>query len=117
MGADAGAPKTITCASEMILLDGSGSSKEPSHVHEWRFEGEKIGDSLQVMVSQPGTYELIVRDTETGCEDNASVKVTLDQEIPKVDAGEDIQFSGCTFPTDPPISLVAMNSDLSLIHI
>lgn len=111
VGADAGAPKEITCGQDTVLLNGGGSSKEPSHVHEWRFDGNTISNDLEIMVSQAGTYELIVRDTETGCVDNASVKVTLNQELPKVDAGVDITFSGCSFPTSPPISLVATNSD------
>ncbi len=111
VGADAGAPKEINCQNDTVLLDGGGSSKEPSHSHEWRFDGEVISTELQVMVSEVGTYELIVKDSETGCVDNASVKVTENKDLPKVDAGDDIEFSACNFPTDPPLSLVATNSD------
>lgn len=77
----AGPDRVLTCDSTLVTLDGSGSSTGPQFGYEWE---EVLGtglvdtNGLQATVASPGTFMLIVTDTQNGCLDTSSAVVTID---------------------------------------
>ncbi len=89
--ANAGPPKVITCASNSIQLQGSGSTGN-QYQYQWSNSGGNIsnavgGNTLTPTVSQVGTYTLVVKDVTNGCTESATTTVTLDQGVPTANAG------------------------------
>jgi len=108
---DAGAPREITCLTDSTTLNGTGSSQGVNIIYEWRVEEEPtiISTEMTAMVTTPGTYQLTVLDTVSGCENVSSVLVTENKATPEANAGRDIQIDGCQFP--PNFRLDGSNSD------
>jgi gliding motility-associated-like protein len=76
--ASAGPAQTITCAAQQLNLDGSGSSQGQQYTYVWTTQNGNIvsgGNTLNPLVNAPGTYELSVVNTQTGCTSTASVSV------------------------------------------
>ncbi len=77
--ADAGPDVAFNCISgDTLMLDASNSSSGPNFVYAWQtVEGQIIsGDStLMPLVGAPGTYELVVTNTQNGCVAFSSVTV------------------------------------------
>ncbi len=75
----------LTCASPTLRLDGTGSSTGARYRYDWATLDGQINDganTLQPTVSAPGTYVLVVTDTENGCTKETSVRVLQDVNAP-----------------------------------
>ncbi|MFK7934421.1 MAG: cohesin domain-containing protein [Saprospiraceae bacterium] len=94
--ADAGGAATI-CAGTEINLDGSRSSAGDNIIYVWNVldAGNIVSgaETNTVTIDQPGTYGLIVQDTVNNCSVTDVVAVTLDENVPLADAGEDQQIT------------------------
>lgn len=70
----------LTCTTSEVALDGAGSSSGNNMVYEWTDPSSTpIGTSLQVSVTQPGDYQLMVTDTTNGC--SATVIATVEEDF------------------------------------
>lgn len=89
--ADAGVTDQLTCTNTQLTLDGSGSSENGPYAYLWIpvVGGNIVGGAttLHPTVNEPGTYNLVVRDTTNGCISNSEVIITQNIEKPVVDAG------------------------------
>jgi gliding motility-associated-like protein len=80
-------PPDLDCLTDSITLDASGSSAGSALIYRWTSAlGNPISDStsLQPTVYAPGTYQLIVTDTISGCGDTAQVVVVENLDGPVV---------------------------------
>lgn len=87
---NAGANMQVTCAETEVTLDGTGSDFGANFIYEWTTSDGAIisnGDSLDPIVGAPGTYQLEVTNTLTGCTSIADVLVDEDVEAPTAIAG------------------------------
>jgi gliding motility-associated-like protein len=84
--ADAGAPKELTCGVNAVTIGGAGTSSGPGIEYAWTLAGTSgvIGTTSTLEVTQPGTYELRVINTQTGCESTDEVVVTQNVETPQI---------------------------------
>ncbi len=88
--ADAGATAELNCAFPTLSLDGTGSDTAPEIIYSWSTSDGNIlsGDStLLPEVDQPGSYELLVFNTQNGCSSTSSVAITQNNTVPTADAG------------------------------
>ncbi len=103
-------PGQLSCTDNTLTLDGSASEFGPQYSVEWTGTAgqpiENTNDPLQVNISEPGTYQLLLRNNETGCENTATVEVQADDSLPTADAGGD-QVLPCP---GQPITLDGSNS-------
>lgn len=93
--ADAGLDQQLDCKTPEVSLDGSGSSQGGSFSYSWIDEqsGAEIATSLQLPVTMPGTYTLVVLNNDNGCESIDEVLVTIDE------TGLNAIFSSAQSPT------------------
>ncbi|MFT5166155.1 MAG: gliding motility-associated-like protein [Saprospiraceae bacterium] len=78
--AEAGVGETLTCATTMVTLNGNGSSEGSNFNYEWQDQtGNVISTNLSWEVSNPGTYTLVVLNTNNNC--SAQDQVTIIQDI------------------------------------
>ncbi|WP_173021399.1 gliding motility-associated C-terminal domain-containing protein [Lewinella sp. W8] len=98
--AQAGEPIEVDC-DEMPQLDGSGSTPPDGniYVYEWSAsDGGMIvtgGDGLMPFVSGPGTYQLVVTNTQNLCSDTSTTTVTLREQSAAMLPAD---FSSCETP-------------------
>src|SRR5690606_18839207 len=87
--ADAGSAETLTCAVTETLLDGSGSDTGQEFSYE-RYDENNVlsGTDLQLPVSLPGTYTLLVFNNLNDCSASDEVIVLQNTAEPIVEAGE-----------------------------
>lgn len=86
--ADAGPGNTLTCDTETVLLNGDNSSSGTNIIYEWiNNGGVTVSTAVDAEVSEAGTYNLIVINTENGCTASSSVEVVPDENLPSADAG------------------------------
>src|SRR5690606_250152 len=86
--ADAGTGGILTCDTDEILLDGSGSSGQ-NLSFVWYAEQLLLGVGVEIEVSQPGVYTLVVTNTLSGCADESTVEVVPDENLPTALASAD----------------------------
>ncbi len=85
---NAGTTDEITCANTQISL--SGNAWGSNLVYNWTGPGIVSGfNSLLPDVDHPGTYYLSVTDTFSTCMASDSVIITIDNNVPLADAGDD----------------------------
>lgn len=72
----------LTCDDVDITVAGSGSTGNGTLAYDWQFGGNSISDSVDIDVSDPGIYTLIVTDIDNGCTDQMDVEVFQDIEAP-----------------------------------
>ncbi len=99
--ADAGPAKVITCVSNSVQLQGSGSSGF-QYQYQWSNNGGNIsntngGNTLSPTVSQVGTYTLTVKDVQNGCTQSSTTNVSLDLGVPTANAGSKKEIN-CNIP-------------------
>lgn len=88
--ADAGPTQELNCTIGNVTLNAGGSVQGPEFSFLWRTIGNaEISDSIQIEVSEPGLYDLIVVDTSNGCRSIDTVRVTISRDDPIADAGKD----------------------------
>ncbi|RMG83739.1 MAG: hypothetical protein D6714_09230 [Bacteroidetes bacterium] len=93
---NAGPAQLISCNSNTVTLDGSGSSTGPNFTYNWVTVNGTIvsgGNTLNPEVSEAGTYDLVVTNTTNGCTDVSSVDVTVNSDVPIADAGNDLTLT------------------------
>lgn len=97
--AAASSEDVLDCITPSVGLDGSGSSTGSIYTYEWQGTGLVNGtNSLSPTVNQPGTYLLVVTNTQNGCTETASTIVEENGNIP-TDLVLDILPPPC--PGDP----------------
>ena len=70
----------LTCANQMVTLDGDGSSSGTNFEYQWLDNnGAPIGSNITVEVGNAGTYSLIVTNSDNGC--SASSNYILNENI------------------------------------
>jgi len=79
----AGPDLVLTCLITSVVLDGTATTSSGNMAYEW-FDpnNNSISISQNANVSQPGTYTLIVTDTDNGCTASDQVTVSADTNLP-----------------------------------
>ncbi|MEM8527410.1 MAG: gliding motility-associated C-terminal domain-containing protein [Bacteroidota bacterium] len=91
----------ISCRDTLVLLRGFNSSNGQNIEYEWTsVEGNEVRplEGAAAFITMPGTYNLLVRNTETMCEATTSITVGSNLETPTVNAGQDEDL-GCNTST------------------
>lgn len=91
--AQAVTPVPIACAGVKVSLNGAGSTSGAGITYKWTV-GSGNGtitpdNTLTPQVNAPGTYKLLVTNSENGCTSESSVTVSLDNSLPRASAGRD----------------------------
>lgn len=84
---NAGAPDTMTCGVNSLLLDGSGSSTGAQYTYQWTTVSGTIisgATSLTPTIGSPGGYTLIVTDVNNGCTASSIVQIAPDLNAPQI---------------------------------
>lgn len=86
-------PVPIACAGVTVSLNGAGSSTGAGITYKWTVgtgNGTITSDNtLNPQVNAPGTYKLVVSNTENGCTSESTVTVALDNSLARATAGRD----------------------------
>jgi len=86
-------PVPIACAGVKVSLNGAGTATGAGITYKWTVgtgNGAITSDNtLTPQVNAPGTYKLVVTNTENGCANEASVTVSLDNSLARASAGKD----------------------------
>jgi len=94
-------PGVLTCAITQLSLDATGSDTGSDFVFSWiGTNGEAIvsgEDTPTPVVGVPGTYELTLSNSSTGCQTVDSVVVTQDIVPPVAEAGNPLIIA-CNLP-------------------
>jgi hypothetical protein len=81
----------LTCAITTLTLNGTGSSVGTEFSYLWTASnGGNIvsgNTSLNPVINQPGTYNLLVTNTVNNCTNNTSIDVGQNIDQPDIDAG------------------------------
>lgn len=96
-----GGPNVLNCYKDQVWLDGSSSDKGAGFSFVWNTFGGKIDsnpDSLNILVSTPGEYELVISDLTSGCKTSSKFLLSSDKQAPLNDAGLTDTIS-CQFPS------------------
>lgn len=110
---DLGQDTSLNCATTSFTLGGGGNAAGPDFDYQWRaLQGSlpTLNTEPTLMVTEPGIYRLIIGNTVTGCTDSSTVVISLLDELPFVDAGENVEFF-CD--TDSIILLGRTNLDIT----
>lgn len=87
----AGASDPLTCAVQTIQLDAAGTDTGPDFVYNWTTPNGNIvngGSTLSPVVDLPGTYTLVVTNTQNDCVTIDEVVVPIDTLSPAAEAGQ-----------------------------
>jgi gliding motility-associated-like protein len=92
--ADAGTDKKISCSESFAILDGSKSSSgDNKYTYLWTaLDGGSICDVANTISSKActkGSYQLLVRDTTSGCFSFDTVSISTDTLKPVISVGPD----------------------------
>jgi hypothetical protein len=86
-------PATLTCVLEETQINGTASSQGSEFEYLWTtIDGTIVsgGTSNQPTVNDPGTYNLLVTNTNNGCTQTASIVVPEDVVLPVANAGPSV---------------------------
>jgi len=104
--AEAGLPQTITCSNPSLTLDGTNTTVG-NFTYVWQnSSGSTIATTGSTSISNQGTYQLIVTDTDNGCTNNDTVLIDENITTPSADAGANEELTCAT----TQITLDASNS-------
>ena len=84
------ATDTLDCTIDQLTIDGSNSSTGNDFSYQWTTNDGTIlsGDqTLYPIVSEPGTYNLVIVDSSNNCMDSTSIEIVQDIIDPTADAG------------------------------
>jgi gliding motility-associated-like protein len=105
--ADAVVSGILDCINASATLDGSGSTGIGTLEYVWQNSGgTQIGDQVSTDVNGPGTYTLIITDTDNGCTSTSTIDVDQDIAAPIPDA----QVSGLLTCDDTSVTLTGSGS-------
>lgn len=85
--AEAGGSQELTCSLTTLQLNGAGSSTGSQFQYEWTTDDGIImsgSNTLMPMISDAGTYQLMVTDTTNGCVRTDEVFIEKDTLAPSV---------------------------------
>lgn len=86
--ANAGAPDTLNCAVNSVVINASTSSQGSQYSYSWAGPGDIAGATgLQPLVEEPGEYFLTVTNTSNGCTAISAVVIVRDVSLPLAEAG------------------------------
>ncbi len=77
----------LDCANTQFSLDATNSSAGQDIAYEWTTAGGNIlngENSNMPMIDAPGTYEILVTNTQNFCEATASIMIEQDIEVPVI---------------------------------
>ena len=77
----ANASEMIDCNTDEVSVDGAGSSTGNNFTYMWSTGNGNIvsgGSTISATVDAVGDYNLVVRNTDNGCESDASTSVSID---------------------------------------
>lgn len=97
---NAGAPGTLTCATTTLMLGDSSAPTGPNLTYAWTTTGGNIltgNNTPTPTVNQPGTYNLVVTNSDNGCSANASVAIAQNTTAPAAVVAPGGQLN-CTTP-------------------
>ncbi len=84
--ANPGVPELLSCTVPFLQLDGSGSSSGPQFTYLWTTTDGNIlsgADTPTPTINEPGLYELLVTNTDNGCQASANILIEGDAESPQ----------------------------------
>lgn len=81
-GANIGGQTLLSCTSQTIQLIGSTSGSEVTFYWTGPGISPQTQNQQSPTINIPGTYTLVVTDTENGCTSEASVNIEADQSLP-----------------------------------
>ncbi len=109
---NAGATQKITCESPQVQLDGSASSNSEIFNYSWSStNGGNIvsgNNTLMPIVDEAGTYELRITNSNTSCQNSASVEISIEENIPR-SAEVDFNDLSCTGSNDGQIEVTSVD--------
>lgn len=85
--AAAGPSLTLNCLAPSLALDGSGSAQDGPYTYLWATADGNIlsgASGLAPQIDAPGTYSLLVTNTDNGCAQASSVAVNEDFVAPAI---------------------------------
>lgn len=84
----------LTCDQTIINIENEANNTANNLVYEWQAtQGGNIitdNDLSQIGVDMPGTYTLVLTDTENGCSDDITFMVDQDITMPVISAGDNL---------------------------
>ena len=86
-------PEILTCDLLQTPVNGTASSQGANFTYLWATSDGNIvsgGTTNQPLVNEPGTYDLLVTNTQNGCTETASIVVTQDVLDPAAEAGASV---------------------------
>lgn len=95
-------PDTIQCDQSEVVIYGDNSSQGVVFQYFWRKLGTGIiagALSDTILIDTPGTYELVVSNSQNGCRDSAFVTVLIDTIRPVAEAGTGFEIN-CQISAD-----------------
>jgi len=107
----AGRDQIIGCQDPIVTLDGSNSPSGFAYRYNWTsLEGNLYGNVRKstLAVSEPGTYILTVKNSDTGCQGKDTVMVTEDFSTPVV------QLTADDMTCDRPYSTIRVNAQTEI---
>ena len=81
------APELLTCSTVEQLLNASNSSSGSNFEYSWTTNDGQITsdpDTPMPVINEPGTYQLMILNTQNGCDSSQSILVQQDVEIPEL---------------------------------
>ncbi len=94
--ADAGPDANITCENQTLTIGANGTASGSGISYDWTtIDGSFCGstNSKTVCVEEPGTYNLLVFNSLTGCSATDEVLIGLDTIHPTANAGADAEIT------------------------
>ena len=96
--ANAGLDQMLNCTVTALNLDASASDSGTIFAYDWTtIDGNIVSgsESLNPLIDDPGTYEVLVTNQNSGCTNTASVLVSEDVETPDFSIQADIEVLTC----------------------
>jgi gliding motility-associated-like protein len=84
-------PDDLDCKILQVQIDGTTSSNGTEFNYQWTTTNGNIvsgENTLTPEVDEPGTYQLVIIDTENGCTQMGAVIVSQELDAPMVEAGD-----------------------------
>lgn len=99
--AEAGQSDQLTCTETTTTLNGTGSATGTNFIYQWSTLNGNImsgANTLSPTIDQPGTYQLLVTNTVTGCTNTDQVVITQSLDAPTAVASSPGMLT-CVVPT------------------
>jgi len=105
----------LTCLDTVVILDASNSSLGAPFSAQWTGIGIDGNTDLMQTTTAPGTYQLVITNTDNGCTESASVTVVDNTQSPNVQINGD-RFLDCqTLTASLNVQVAATTDQFSLL--